>query len=172
MNIRLSAAHKFMRAVVALLCMVGTGGCIYDVPITADPTRNVEEKLLGEWVSKDGKNKLKVRRLDDSHYILSVNGYLFRAYHSDVTGTPFASVQEIETRERRYAYVTWRLSEDAGHLRWRAVSRKVVLQGISDEAAVRALLEKNLDNAALYEDEQDYIKKSKHVSGGSVRHGG
>ncbi len=157
MNLRL--AHKFIRGIVVLLCIVGTGGCIYDVPISANPTRQVEETLLGDWLSKDDKNTLKVRRLDDSHYVLSVNGYLFRAYHSDIAGTAFASVQQIETRERRYAYVTWSLSEDAKHLRWRAVSRKVVPQDISDSVAVRALLEKNLDSAGLYEDEQDYIKK-------------
>ncbi len=159
MNIRLLVAHKFIRGVIVLLCIVCTGGCIYDVPISANPTRQVEERLLGDWLSKDGKNTLKVRRLDDSQYVLSVNGYLFRAYHSDIAGTAFASVQEIETRERRYAYVTWSLSEDAKHLRWRAVSRKVVPQDISDSVAVRALLEKNLDNAVLYEDEQDYIKR-------------
>lgn len=159
MNMPALMAHRFTRAIVAVLCVVSISGCIYNVPITADPTRKVEERLLGDWVSKDGKNKLKVRRLDDSHYVLSVNGYLFRAYHSDIAGTAFASVQEIETRERRYAYVTWSLSEDAGHLRWRAISRKVIPQDIRDSVAVRALLEKSVDNAALYEDEQDYIKE-------------
>jgi hypothetical protein len=151
--------RNFALAVVAALWVVGLGGCIYQVPITADATRNVEERLLGDWVSKDGKNKLKVRRLDDSHYIVSVNGYLFRAYHSDVAETLFASVQEIETPERKYTYVTWDLSEDAKHLRWRAVSRKVIPQDINDPAAVQALLVNNLENAALYEDEQEYFKK-------------
>jgi hypothetical protein len=151
--------RHFALAVVAILCVVGLGGCVYEVPITADAARNVEERLLGDWVSKDGKNKLKVRRLDDSHYIVSVNGYLFRAYHSDVAETPFASVQEIETPERKYTYVTWSLSEDAKHLRWRALSRKVIPQDVSNSAAVQALLVNNLENAALYEDEQEYFKK-------------
>lgn len=159
MGTRRLATLKFSLAVVAALSVMSISGCVYDVPITADPTRNVEERLLGEWVSKDGKNKLKVRRLDNSYYIVSLNGYLFRAHHSDVANAPFGSVQEIETPKRKYTYVAWSLSEDAGHLRWRAVSRKVVPQDIVDSAAVQTLLEKNLDNAALYEDEQDYLRK-------------
>ena len=58
-------------------------GCEYEVPITSAPTRKIDEKLLGDWVSKDGKDKMKVRRLDDSIYIISYNGDLAKAFHSD-----------------------------------------------------------------------------------------
>jgi hypothetical protein len=52
----------------------------------------------------------------DFYYIVSLNGLLFRAHHSDVARTPFASVQEIETPDRKYTYVTWALSEDGQRL--------------------------------------------------------
>ena len=150
---------KVAAGLLMALCCISFSGCVYEVPITATPTRKVETKLLGDWVSKDGQNKLKVRKLDDSVYILSVNGQLFRAYHSDVAKTPFASVQEIESPERKYTYVIWSVSEDGKRLNWRALSSKVIPQSIKDPAAVQKLLEKNLKNAELFDDEQEYTKE-------------
>jgi hypothetical protein len=39
----------------------------------------VQERLLGDWVSLDGKENMKVRRLDDNIYIVYYDGDLFRA---------------------------------------------------------------------------------------------
>lgn len=64
--------------------MLAFSACQYEVPITSSPTRKVQEQLLGNWTSSDGKEKLKLRRLDDSIYIVYYDGDLFRAYHSDV----------------------------------------------------------------------------------------
>ncbi len=47
---------------------------------------------------------MKVVRLDDSNYIVSYNGDLFRAYHSDVAKTPFVSVQILDSAKAKYAY--------------------------------------------------------------------
>jgi hypothetical protein len=87
-------------------------GCQYDVPITSGPPRNVDERLLGDWTSLDGKENMKVRRLDDSTYVVYYDGDLFRAYHSDVGDTPFATVQNLNSRDRKYAYIIWKLSDD------------------------------------------------------------
>jgi hypothetical protein len=86
--------------------------CEYEVPITPSPTQKVQERLLGDWTSADGKEKMKVRKLDDSIYIVYYDGDLFRAYHSDVAETPFASVQDLNSNDRKYAYVVWKLSDD------------------------------------------------------------
>ena len=51
----------------------------------------MQEQLLGDWRSNDGKEELKLRSLDDSSYIVYYDGDLFRAYHSDVAETPFAT---------------------------------------------------------------------------------
>jgi hypothetical protein len=47
----------------------------------------VQERLLGDWISLDDKETMKVRRLDDNIYIVYFDGDLFRAYHSDVADT-------------------------------------------------------------------------------------
>jgi hypothetical protein len=52
----------------------------------------VQEQVLGNWISQDGKEHLRVRRLDENIYIVYYDGDLFRAYHSDVADTPFVSV--------------------------------------------------------------------------------
>ena len=70
------------------------------VPITPSPTQKVQERLLGDWTSADGKEKMKVRKLDDSVYIVYYDGDLFRAYHSDVAETAFASVQDLNSRSK------------------------------------------------------------------------
>ena len=61
---------------VALLSLA-LGACQYDVPITSSPTRKVQEQLLADWRSTDGKEELKLRGLDDSTYIVYYDGDLF-----------------------------------------------------------------------------------------------
>ena len=107
------------------LCPLAFTSRNYDVPITSGPTRKVEERLLGDWTSTDGKEKLKLRSLDDSVYIVYYDGDLFRAYHSDIAETPFASVQDLNSSDRKFAYVIWKLSDDGKNLRLRSISDKV-----------------------------------------------
>jgi hypothetical protein len=67
--------------VAIALCSLAFTSCNYDVPITSGPTRKVEQRLLGDWISLDGKENMKVRRLDDNTYVVYYDGDLFRAYH-------------------------------------------------------------------------------------------
>jgi hypothetical protein len=151
--------QKFTLGIVAALCIFALSGCEYEVPITSNPTRKVDERLLGDWTSKDGKDKMKVRRLDDSIYIVSYNGDLFRAYHSDVAKTSFVSVQDIDSADRKYAYLTWKLSDDGKRLGLRVVSTKLIPNEIKDSAGIQKLLEKNLQNSELLEDEAQFTKE-------------
>ncbi len=67
-----------------------------------------------------------MRQLDENIYIVYYDGDLFRAYHSDVADTPFVSVQDINSDDRKYAYVVWKLSDDSKQLRLRSVNRDVI----------------------------------------------
>lgn len=150
-------SRTFTFGIVAAACCFVISGCIYDVPITSKATHKVDARLLGNWTSKDGKDKMKVVKLDDSNYIVSCNGDLYRAYHSDVADTPFVSVQKLESDKPQYAYWTWKLSDD-GTLSLRNVSDKVVPDDTKDSASVRKLLKKNLQNPALFEGEMQLTK--------------
>jgi hypothetical protein len=141
------------------LCSLAFTACQYDVPITSAPTRKVQERLLGDWTSADGKEKLKLRSLDDSVYIVYYDGDLFRAYHSDVAGTPFATVQDLNSNDRKYAYVIWKLSDDGTNLRMRNVNDKVVPKESRDSPAVVALLTKNAANPELFGEEIEFRKE-------------
>ena len=156
-----SANLAWLRVVgVAIaLCSPALTGCQYDVPITSGPTRNVEERLLGDWMSTDGKEKLKLRRLDDSTYIVYYDGDLFRAYHSDVGDTPCASVQDLNSNARKYAYIIWKLSDDGKSLRLRNINDKVVPKETKDSATVVALLTKNASNPELFGEEIEFRKE-------------
>jgi len=131
------------------LCSLAFTACQYDIPITSAPTRKVQEELLGNWKSIDGKEELKVRSLDDSIYIVYYDGDLFRAYHSDVGEIPFASVQDLNSRDRKFAYVVWKLSGDGKDLRLRSVNDKVIPKETKDSATVAALLTKNARNPEI-----------------------
>jgi hypothetical protein len=119
----------------------------------------VQERLLGDWTSADGKEKLKLRRLDDSVYIVYYDGDLFRAYHSDVADTPFASVQDINSNDRKYAFVVWKLSDDGKHLSLRNVSDKVIPKETKDSAAIVALLKKNARNPDRFGEEIEFSRE-------------
>ena len=145
--------------VTICLCILAFSSCQYDVPITSGPTRKVQQELLGDWTSDDGKEKLKLRRFDDSIYIIYYDGDLFRAYHSDVTETPFASVQDINSNDRKYAFVVWKLSDDGKRLSLRNVSDKVIPKETKDSTTIVALLEKNVHNPDLLGEEIEFRRE-------------
>ena len=115
--------------------------------------------MLGNWRSSDGKEELKIRKLDESVYIVYYDGDLFRAYHSDVGETPFVSVQDLNSNDRKYAYVIWKLLDDGKNLTLRSVSDKVVPREIKDSTAIFALLTKNLRNPELFGEEIEFRKE-------------
>jgi hypothetical protein len=119
----------------------------------------VQEQLLADWTSADGKEKLKLRSLDDSIYIVYYDGDLFRAYHSDVAEMPFASVQDLNSSDRKYAYVIWKLSDDGKNLRLRSVNDKVIPKETRDPASVVAFLTKNARNPELFGEEIEFGKE-------------
>jgi hypothetical protein len=140
------------------LCSLAFTGCQYEVPITSDPTQRVQERLLGDWTSADGKEQLKVRRLDDSIYIVYYDGDVFRAYHSEVAETPFVTVQDLNSSDRKYAYVVWKLSDDGKHLSVRSVSDKVISKEAKDSGRVVALLTENTSNPELFGEAIEFRK--------------
>jgi hypothetical protein len=144
---------------VACLCILAFAACEYEVPNTSSPTRKVQEQLLGNWVSLDGKENMRVRRLDDSTYVVYYDGDLFRAYHSDVAEMPFASVQDLNSNDRKYAYVVWKLSDDGKRLNLRNVSNEVIPKETKDSATVAALLTKNARNPELFGEEIEFHKE-------------
>ena len=150
----------WLRAGVVIgVCLVACTACQYDVPITSAPTRNVQERLLGDWTSADGKEHMNVRRLDENTYVVYYDGDLFRAYHSDVAETPFASIQDLNSTDRKYAYVVWKLSDDGKRLSLRNVSDKVISKKTKDSAAVVALLTKNASSPDLFGEEIEFRKE-------------
>lgn len=154
-------SRMVLLGIVLVLCLLSFIGCEgdYAVPITSGPTRKVDQRLLGNWVSKDGTEKMKVVRLDDSVYIVSYDGDLFRAFHSDVDKTSFVTLQDLELASRKYSYVTYKLSDDGKRLDVRVVDNKVISKDLKDSASVQKLLKKNLENPALFGDESEFIKE-------------
>ena len=158
MSLSNSICHRVIFGVAMCLCILIFDACQYEVPITPKPTRKVEERLLGDWVSADGRENMKTRRLDDDIYIVYYDGDLFRAYHSDIAETPFVSVQDINSSERKYAYVIWKLSDDGKSLSLRSVSNQVIPKEMKDSAAVAALLKKKAGNPELFGEEIQFNK--------------
>jgi hypothetical protein len=144
--------------IAVCLCIVGFAACNYKVPITSSPTRNVQEQLLGDWTSSDGKEQMKVRRLDESLYVVYYDGDLFRAYHSDVADISFVSVQDLNSKDRKFAYVLWKLSDEGKNLRLRNVNDKIVPKETKDSATVVELLTKNTRNPELFGEEIEFRK--------------
>jgi hypothetical protein len=148
----------FRRLILSAVVCLCVSACNYEVPITSSPTRKVQEQLLGNWVSLDGKENMRVRRLDDSTYVVYYDGDLFRAYHSDVAEMPFASVQDLNSNDRKYAYVVWNLSDDGKRLSLRSVN-KVIPKETKDSGTVAALLTKNAHNPELFGEEIEFRKE-------------
>ena len=160
--------QKFTVGIIPLVFVLVLGGCgAYTVPITAKPTHKIDERLLGTWVSKDTtnttKDKIQVLKFDDSHYLVKLNDDLYRAYHSDVSKTPFITVQilvnpEPDTPKTEYAYLVCKLSDD-GVLHLSVINEEIVPYETKNSASVRRILKKNLHNPALFEEDTQFIKE-------------
>src|SRR5438874_12862863 len=150
--------RRIIFSALVSLCILAFNACESEVPITQSRTRKVQEQLLGNWVSLDGKENMRVRQLDDSTYVVYYDGDLFRAYHSDVAEMPLASVQDLNSNDRKYAYVVWKLSSDGKQLTLRSVN-KVIPKETKDSAAVAALLTKNAHNPELFGDQIEFRKE-------------
>ncbi len=99
-----------------------------------------------------------MRQFDDSIYIVYYDDDLFRAYHSDVAGTPFVSVQDINSSDRKYAYVVWKLSDDGKRLSLRSVQSKLISKEQKDSARVAEVLKENAKNPGLFGEEIEFSK--------------
>ena len=71
MNTNRWTPRTFAFGLLAAACWLAASGCVYDVPITAKPTRQIDARLLGNWTSTDGKSKLKVVKLDNYNYVVA-----------------------------------------------------------------------------------------------------
>jgi len=142
------------------LYILALTACEYEVPITSSPTRKVQERVLGNWISQDGKEQLRARRLDENIYIVYYDGDLFRAYHSDVADTPFVSVQDINSDDRKYACVVWKLSGDSKHLTLRSVNRDLIPKERKDPTRVTKSLQENAKNPGLFGEEIQFNKET------------
>ena len=151
--------RRIIFGVVVGLCVLAFNACQFEVPITSSPTRKVQEHLLGNWISLEGKENMRVRRLEESTYVVYYDGDLFRAYHSDVAEMPFTSVQDLNSNDRKYAYVVWRLSDDGKRLTLRNVSDNVIPKETKDSRTVAALLTKNARNSQLFGEEIEFHKE-------------
>jgi hypothetical protein len=161
MNTASRTRRNLATIIFATTFCLGLTGCEgdYAVPITSAPTRKIDQRLIGNWVSKVGTEKMKVRKFDESNYLVSYDGDLYRAYHSDLDQTPFISAQEIDSAGRKYVYLAYKLSADGQSLELRSVDDKVVPKRTADSLSVQKLLKNNLQNAKLFGDEGQYVRE-------------
>ena len=159
MTLSNSLHYRLGFRIALCLCILAFNACEYEIPITPNPTQKVQQRLLGDWSSTDGKEKMKVRKLDDSDYVVYYDGDLFRAYHSDIAELPFVSVQDLNSNDRKYAYVVWKLSDDGKHLSLRNVNGKVVPKETRDSATISAVLTKNAHNPELFGEAIEFARE-------------
>ena len=154
-------------AFAAMLLVAGLflSGCNYDVPLTAKPTRKIDSRLIGDWVAVDKDSKeedqMHVRKLDDVTYVVSMDKDIYRAFHSDFAGTAFLSVQDLNSTERLYVYVTYQLSADGRQLSVFTVNTKVVPEETKGRAALQKLIKQQLANPKLLNEPMVFTRKSR-----------
>jgi hypothetical protein len=150
---------------IAAICLL-FAGCNYDVPLTAQPTRKVDPRVLGDWVSFDKDSQqveqMHVRKLDDSTYVVSIDHDIYRAFHSDFADTAFVSVQDLNSEECKYVYYVWQLSADGTQLSLKGVSNKVVPEATKGRETLQKLIKANLSNPKLYGDEIKFTRKKRN----------
>jgi hypothetical protein len=136
----------------AAILLAVTGGCVYEAPLTSKPTRKIDDRLLGDWVEdQPGGKDLKIRKLDDSHYVISYDGFYW-AFHSDVGEGHFVSIQEIDPipdKDRKYTFATYELKDDGKTLVVRTMNDKTIPATLKTSAVLEKTVRANLKNPDL-----------------------
>lgn len=154
MNTRLLCPLAFIPLILAL------AGCDYVVPLTAAPTRAVQQQVLGEWAAPgDDSASLTVRQLDEQTYIAVVDGDAYRVHHSDFADLPFVSVQDLNSSDRKYCIYTWQLAESGRRLVLRRVSPQLVPDDLTDIALLQRAIEAHRRDAGLLGEETVFLRR-------------
>lgn len=157
-----------MKSKLSLASLLAPGcllisGCDYEVPLTPAPTHQIDARLLGDWVAAgpDAKKEeqLQVRQWDDTTYAATIDGDVYRVYHSDFASTAFVSVQDLNSDARKYLFYRWSLSADGRHLTLQNVSTKVIPDTTKTGAALQKLIKQSLTNPKLFNDELHFTRK-------------
>lgn len=147
--------------------LLGLTACTYDFPLTEQPTRPVDPRLIGDWVAYDQDDQklipLVVRRLDEHAYAIAFDGDLYRVTHADVAGAAFVSVQSLQPGDfhGKYAWCTWTLSPDGRQLTLRTVQTGLVSSDVKDAAAAQKIIAANLANPDLLGDPLVFTAKKR-----------
>ena len=112
----------------------------------------MREQLLADWRSIDGKEELKLRRFDDSIYIV----YYAVIFFVLTTPTSRKHLSRPFRTSTRTIGSTLTLSDDGNHLTLRSVNDKVIPKGTKDSATVVALLTKNARNPELFGEQIEF----------------
>ncbi len=146
-------------AIIVIACSLVLTSCegTWDVPITEKPTQKIEAKLLGDWKEKGGNDVMKVRKYDEETYIISFDGDLYRAFHSQTDDLALITVQDIDSASRKYVYFVYRLSSDGSALALRPINEKVVLKTAKTPADIRTLLRQHAKDADLFEETGEFV---------------
>lgn len=148
-----------IRRIFLLVATLLLAGCNYDAALTAQPTRKIDERLLGVWLGGDeGKDPMIVRALDEFTYVAAMDDEIYRAQHSDFADRPFISVQELQ-KDRRYLFLTAEVSADGKKLTLHTVNVKVIPEGTKGREALQKLLNANLTNPKLFSEALVYTRK-------------
>jgi hypothetical protein len=152
-----------MRSFAFLLFLL-LGSCIYEAPLTESPTRKIDDRLIGDWVSAEEKpSVIQIRKFDDSNFILIDGGNVYRVFHSDFEGVHFLSLQNLETNgssARKFAFLDYRF-EQPNRVRARAVNKDVVPETLRTTPELQKSVRDHLKDPQLFnKDEIVYTRKT------------
>ncbi len=124
---------------VALLLTVFLSGCIYEVPVSLTPSREIDRTVLGAWeYGEERETKLQITEADAHYYTISIRppkgGFInvgqmdFRAHHTKVAELDIVNVQLIDPTTKKpgkWALLSY-THPDADTIRIRLIDERVV----------------------------------------------
>lgn len=150
--------HRLLFLLPLAAGLLGLTACNYDFPLTEQPTRKIDPRLIGDWIAQDPHGgpaePLSIRRLDAHTYVAATEGGIYRITHTDIPGASLVSVQDLQPgmSHGRFAYYDWSLGADSRQLTIRLLRTSVVPEDTPDAAAAQRLIRDNLANPALFGD--------------------
>ncbi len=150
-----------MRIFPLFLCLL-LASCIYEAPLTESPTRKIDERLIGDWVSVEEKpSQIQIRKFDDSNFVLIDGTQVYRVFHSDFGGLNFLSVQNLDsggTYARKFAFIDYRF-EEPDRVRVRAINKDVVPDSLRTTSDLQKIIRAHLKDPQLFNKEDIVYKR-------------
>lgn len=148
--------QKLISIAIALMTLM-LSGCSFDFPLSNTPSRDINQKLLGDWKEINVDSKLSVLKFLNSEYLVVFkNGWetlYFRGFHSKVDKLDIVNLQLLNNHHEDYGKYSYFVIDQKNDNEFIVKSINVGFQYPDSRKLVLRRIKRGIKNGDLYDND-------------------